>query len=1104
MKKTPVLYGGTAGKNDVASVRRQFGKSTLVLGLLALCFAVPTADGAVTVELVNDTVLDSEALLYASSATYGRAINGLSFQTEALLTHDGYQFATWYHLGSADEDVYIARRNLSGGAWEIMDSGFDLTRTNWDAHNVVAMGISGDGVIHLSWDQHCQDLKYVASVPGAATGATWNASIFGSARSSLNAGGTTISSFTYPRFILDEASGELLLVYRSGCSGGGDVELATYNDSTGLWNNPHKIINGTIGDVYTDAVGSSSTRNAYLNGIDIDDTGRIHMSWTWRESAGGANHDILYAYSDNGGASWRNTNDRYLGSLIRLISSEIYIDDGNSANGYLGELDRRNTIMNQQAQAVDLDNRTHIIMWHADDAHRDASSGFNTSHADYFHYYRNPADGAWTRTELPNDREVGLRPDIAYDAGGNVYVAYVTPGPGDAGGYYTDGDLVIAYASKAANYTDWTDIYTDTRDFATEPLIDQNRLLTDGILSIFIQEQDDVDTGITGTPLHILDFNITPDLAWAGDDLGVWDITNGTDWDTDGDNTGDTFFQNGYAVRFNDDATVFTVPIATSVEPDVTRFDNNANTYTLTGAGLGGGGELYVTGGGTVVFANSTNGYTGDTHIDDGTLALSGAATIANSPNINVGATGSFDVTAATGGSYALNSQELNIEGSVAGNINATGNSIVRIDSTNSLTGDLTLQSGSTAKGVGGITGNLIAQSGGTLQIAPNGATSLVVIYEENMDGSGSSPLNGQMPGITTNQATWAAHADIPDDGIDVSVASGSSATLPLSIANGLVYTLDVSLRNVTGDGDWFALGFIESTMIGGVSNGNRFISDPTTGKAWMLFRGDNSSEANQVFLGSADSGTAGSASWSALNTSGGDIDMRIVLDTTAGAGNFTAAFYAKLPASTGYTLVGGPSALTSEDIGAVGFAVSHSDVAGDVTFFHLQAENPTPDPRILTVNGNATFEAGSTLELYLFAPADHDRLSVTGNINAGGTMEIELDTGASVPQPGDTFDILDASPFTSAFDAIVATPLETGHVWDLRELYTDGVISVLDAKAVLESCIECLWGPGGGLPGGCGLFDQDEDGDVDLFDYAATEACVLAGNGTAFTRMPC
>ena len=81
------------------------------LFILALAIVPNVALAQLT--LLNDMVLDGNALLLPSNATYGRAINGVSFQTEPLLTYSGYQYATWYHNGS-DEDVYIGRRALSG------------------------------------------------------------------------------------------------------------------------------------------------------------------------------------------------------------------------------------------------------------------------------------------------------------------------------------------------------------------------------------------------------------------------------------------------------------------------------------------------------------------------------------------------------------------------------------------------------------------------------------------------------------------------------------------------------------------------------------------------------------------------------------------------------------------------------------------------------------------------------------------------------------------------------------------------------------------------------------------------------------------------------
>jgi hypothetical protein len=535
--------------------------TAVAIALIAM--PAPHSRGQVTAELLSDTVLDNAALLFARNAPYGRAINGVSFQTESLLTVGDYQYATWYHLGAGDEDIYLARRNLSGNTWQIMDTGANMTRTTNDAHNVISLGISGDGRIHLSYDHHGHNLRYRNSVAGAATGATWNSSILNAERSSLNFGGPTIGGVTYPQFVT-RPDGNLNFIYRTGSSGNGNNYFATFNTAgIGSWDTPHEFINGTTSIPYIDPQGTSNNRNGYLNGVDYGPDGKVHVTWTWREDAGGTNHDILYAYSSDGGTTWKNGAGANLGSVMNLNSAGIRIDDNNAANGIMGQIDRRNTLMNQQSQAVDLDGHVHSIMWHADDAHHNTVTGFTTTPSAYFHYFRDPTTGAWSRANLPTSRAVGSRPKIGYDADGNVFAVYLSPGPGDGVGvlnYYTDGDLIIAGATKAANYTDWTILYTDTRDFAGEPLIDQARLLNDHILSVFIQENDDAVITTTGTPLRVLEFDLATPLELAdynqdgtvdAADFVLWRKADGS---LDGYNNWQSFFGSSFGSGSNGSA----------------------------------------------------------------------------------------------------------------------------------------------------------------------------------------------------------------------------------------------------------------------------------------------------------------------------------------------------------------------------------------------------------------------------------------------------------------------------------------------------------------------------------------------------------------------
>ena len=128
----------------------------------------------------------------------------------------------------------------------------------------------------------------------------------------------------------------------------------------------------------------------------------------------------------------------------------------------------------------------------------------------YFHYYRDPLSGTWTDSMLPTDRVVGSRPSIGFDSDNNVYAAYLTRANGN-------DILRVASAEKlaAGGYAPWEVIWEDFRDWLGTPLLDQERLLNDNILSIFLQENTTSDF-LTGTDLHVLEYRID-DLEVPGE-----------------------------------------------------------------------------------------------------------------------------------------------------------------------------------------------------------------------------------------------------------------------------------------------------------------------------------------------------------------------------------------------------------------------------------------------------------------------------------------------------------------------------------------------------------------------------------------------------------
>lgn len=508
---------------------------TKLLCLLIFLQAASLPAGAFpSVTKTGDTTVDNHAMTLSYGAPYGYAINGLSFQQNPLVTFNGWQYIVYYN---GSRHVCIGRRQLPSGSWSVVELTDYTLSTTTDAHNVVTMGICpNDGTIHLSFDHHSQELNYRVSDTGAATNpesVTWNASLFNSVRSYL-VSGQTISSVTYPRF-WQTPDGDLQFGYRAGGSGNGDWYMVDYTAATGLWSNNRQVINRS--GSYSDSLGSSSTRNAYMNPPGYDPAGNLHVTWTWRESAGGANHDIMYAYSDDGGITWYNNNnlpgrfqigtgntfsqsmfslswglnesevigDTSIGQLIRVNSPDVTVVD----------LDRYYGMMNQQAQTIDAQGRVHVVMFHCTP---ETYNGYSYSiwgpigARRYYHYWRD-AQGNWTRNQLAFDTGdvssfVGSRPKIFIRDNGDAFVIYQAWQSANLSGtdiYIDDGDLVIQAATAANQWTDWQIIRVEDGPFISEALADPYRF-EDGILSVMMQ--DSPSSNGDSTPLRVLDFQL--------------------------------------------------------------------------------------------------------------------------------------------------------------------------------------------------------------------------------------------------------------------------------------------------------------------------------------------------------------------------------------------------------------------------------------------------------------------------------------------------------------------------------------------------------------------------------------------------------------------
>lgn len=508
------------------------------LALLTNCFLFSYAGAFPDVNKISDTTVATDAMTLHSGAPYGYAINGLSFQQDAVVTHNGWQYVTYYN---GSHRACLSRRQLPSGSWEeITFTDYTLTGNSLiDAHCVVTVGICpNDGTIHLSFDHHGGTLNYRVSEPGVATNpgsVTWSTARFGSVRHYLESG-KSYSSVTYPRF-WQTPDGDLQFGYRIDGSGNGDWVMVDYDASTGLWSNTRKVISRT-GDYYDSCAGDSYARNAYMNNLAYGPDGKLHATWCWRESAGGANHDIMYAYSKDGGYVWLNGEGDtdaikiYTGvhgtEIQTLLTLNFGIGEDNVVGRATGnssteklitlyslavtvvELNSCYGMMNQQAQAVDPEGRIHTVMWHCTD---ETYEGYSYSRwgpegaRRYFHYWRD-SEGLWHRNELPG--YVGSRPKLFIHSNGDAFLIYQsrrgTIDPYDTGIYFDEGDLTIQAATAAEQWDDWQVVHTEDGPFLNEMLGDHYRFEQEEVLSVMVQESPSYHG--ESTPLRIIDFSL--------------------------------------------------------------------------------------------------------------------------------------------------------------------------------------------------------------------------------------------------------------------------------------------------------------------------------------------------------------------------------------------------------------------------------------------------------------------------------------------------------------------------------------------------------------------------------------------------------------------
>ena len=159
------------------------------------------------------------------------SVNTTVFRASSVVTHGDSQYVAYY---DPEGYVTLGKRSIGSDKWTVKRSKHKGNVA--DAHNVISIGIDGDGYIHASFDHHGHPLRYCRSTAPA----------------SLELGdlipmvGEGEEDVTYPEFY-NLAGGDLLFAYRSGASGRGNLVLDRYSVKDKKWSRVQDI----LVDIYT-------------------------------------------------------------------------------------------------------------------------------------------------------------------------------------------------------------------------------------------------------------------------------------------------------------------------------------------------------------------------------------------------------------------------------------------------------------------------------------------------------------------------------------------------------------------------------------------------------------------------------------------------------------------------------------------------------------------------------------------------------------------------------------------------------------------------------------------------------------------------------------
>ena len=241
---------------------------------------------------------DRDGLIKVGKGFCNTSVNTSVFRRSSIVSNKDFQFIAFYNKNGY---IVLGKRKLDESKWKLKK--LPIKGKIIDAHNVISLGLDGDGYLHMAYNMHNATLNYVRSLKPGSLNLTQN----------IRMDGIEEDKVTYPEFhTLPE--GDLLFVYRSGKSGNGNMVLKRYFVKEKKWITIHKSL-----------IDGEGQRNAYWQ--TYVDGHSVHVAWVWRESPDVlSNHDLCYAVSKDAGLTWQKSDGTPYKLPITTETAETIIE----------------------------------------------------------------------------------------------------------------------------------------------------------------------------------------------------------------------------------------------------------------------------------------------------------------------------------------------------------------------------------------------------------------------------------------------------------------------------------------------------------------------------------------------------------------------------------------------------------------------------------------------------------------------------------------------------------------------------------------------------------------------------------------------------------